>query len=52
MITLANLRDTADKRKVIFTGVIRLGSQTSNRFLEIVQNHLSMLARMERNQRD
>ena len=51
VITLSNLRDTADKRKVIFTGVIRLGSQTSNKFLEIVQNHLSRLARMERNRR-
>lgn len=49
--TLANLRDPADNRKVIFTGVIRLGIPTSNMFLQIIHQHLSSLARIERSRR-
>jgi len=51
VITLANLRNPSDDRAIVFTGVIRLGSPTSDRFFQMIRRYLSTLARFERSQR-
>ncbi len=49
--TLANLRNPNDDRKIVFTGVIRIGSATSDKFSQMIQQYLSGLAREERTRR-
>jgi len=49
--TLANLRNPKNDREVVFSGVIRIGSQTSEKFFEMIRRHLSRLAGEERSRR-
>ncbi len=46
--TLANLRNPNNNREIVFTGVIRIGSQTSKKFFQMIRQYLSRLAREER----
>ncbi len=48
---LANLRNPKDDRDIVFTGVIRIGSPTSDKFFLMIRQHLSTLARIERSRR-
>ena len=49
--TFANLRSPKDDRQIVFTGVIRIGSPTSDKFSLMIRKHLSNLARIERSRR-
>ena len=49
--TFANLRSPRDDRQIVFTGVIRIGSPTSDKFSLMIRKHLSNLARIERSRR-
>jgi hypothetical protein len=49
--TLATLRNPNSDREIVFTGVIRIGSQTSEKFLKMIRQYLSRLAGEERSRR-
>lgn len=49
--TLANITNPRQPRKVVFTGVIRIGSRASDKFMLMIRQHLSTLARIERSRR-
>jgi hypothetical protein len=49
--TLANYTNNIDPRAIVFTGVIRIGSQTSNRFVQMIRQYLLGLAQAERSRR-
>jgi len=51
LTTLSKLKDPEDDREIVFTGVIRIGSQTSEKFSQMIRQHLSNLAQEERSRR-
>jgi hypothetical protein len=46
--SFARIRDPHDRTKVVFTGVIRVGSPVSDRFVQMIRQYLSGLADNER----
>ena len=51
LTTLEKIRNPKNDREIIFTGVIRIGSQTSEKFFQMIRVYLSRLAREERSRR-
>ena len=52
IMTYADLRNPANSTEMVFTGVISVGSKTSEKFIGLVRSHLQLIAQAERTRRE